>query len=198
MRQKAELAICVVLLSTGCATTSTVEQTGFLRNYGLLQHGTYLDAVHTAPTFTPRRYSGVLVSVERGLQPSPEGLSVERLTQYLVLQVTSQLRETKLFSVVTDKTSEIPVDSNVLRCELAITRLDPGSRALRWWFSAGHSIVQVEGRLVDATTGQEMLTFAEKRRGVAFFDITGGDPEALIEQDLREFAEELVKQLLFS
>ncbi len=187
-----------MLLSTGCATILSVEQTGFLRNYALLKPGTYLDAVHTAPQFTPRRYSGILVNVEGGLQVSPKGLSVERLTQYLALQVTSQLRDTKLFSVVTDTASDLPPDSNTLRCELAITRLDPGSRALRWWFSAGHSIVQVEGRLVDAVTGQELLTFAEQRRGVAFFDITGGDPEALIEQDLREFAEALVKQLLFS
>ena len=85
----------------------------------------------------------------------------------------------------------------MLRCELEIIQLEPGSRALRWWFGemgAGHSIVQVEGRFVDVQTGEELFTFVESRRGAAVFDVTGGDPRELIQQDLREIAKGIVEE----
>jgi hypothetical protein len=87
-----------------------------------------------------------------------------------------------------------------LLCDIAITEVDPGSRALRWWFGefgAGHSVVQVEGRFVAPSSGKDLVQFVERRRGAAILDITGGDAEALVEQDLREIAEAIVKQVLF-
>lgn len=197
-RSAGRLCLLSVVLGffSGCATTT--EPTGFLRDSGTLRAGQRLDQVYTAPGFTPRHYSTVGVAVESPLMVAPRGLSIENLTAYLSREVVAHLQQTGLFSTVVPSSVQ-PPGAPGLRCELAITQLDPGSRALRWWFGefgAGHAIVQVEGRCLDAQTTTLMLAFVEQRRGAAIFDITGGNSQSLIEEDLRNIAHDFSQQLL--
>ena len=87
------------------------------------------------------------------------------------------LRESGLFTriVNANETDYTPGAEKTLMLEGEITRLAPGSRALRYFvgFGAGRSKTQAETRFVDAQSGQPVLVIADRR--VAAYGIFGGD-----------------------
>lgn len=189
------LAISIASL-VGCA--STPEQTGYLKNYNDLQAGEHVDGIRVSPGFQISKYSAIMVHAATPLKHPIRQAALDSYVGYLQREMIVQLQRSGYVAEVMDGGQGTPSPINALRCELAITELDPGSQAMRWFmgeFGAGHSVIQVEGRISDAQTDQELVTFVERRRGAAVFDITGGDSQALIEQDLRETARMFVQEL---
>ncbi len=84
--------------------------------------------------------------------------------------------------------SEIP--ANALVVEGEFTRLDPGSRAKRYWggFGAGKSGVEVKGRIVKAS-GEVLAEFAQKR--IAVMGAFGGDYDRKLASDCRSIGEDI-------
>jgi hypothetical protein len=65
-----------------------------------------------------------------------------------------------------------------------VTRMDPGSRAARYWagFGAGAAKTEISGEVLDAASGKVLLRFVQERRsGVG---AAGGDYESLMERNL--------------
>lgn len=78
-----------------------------------------------------------------------------------------------------------------------VVLLDPGSRAKRYWggFGAGAVRVEIRCEVVDAASGEVLLTFGQQRR--SGFGGFGGDYEALMNRTIRQIAEDaahLLKQ----
>lgn len=192
------MCACAVWLS-GCATT--YEPTAYFATSRPLVKSEHLDGVYRAAAFNPRAYDALLIEVEEQLPTLSPDFPVQKFSRYLELELRSQMEATRAFDHVVTAEAELPARRKALWCRLAITEMDPGSRAMRWWFGefgAGHSYVQVEGSFVDAHSGEELFRFAERRRGSAVLDITGGDSQLLIEQDLREISMGIVKELFFA
>lgn len=72
-----------------------------------------------------------------------------------------------------------------------VLTMDPGSRAARYWagFGAGAARAEVEGEIVDASTGKVLVRFRQERRsGVG---MAGGDYVKLMQRNLRTIGEDV-------
>lgn len=82
---------------------------------------------------------------------------------------------------------DILPNERTLLLDTRFIQLTSGSQALRWWcgeLGCGHTIIEVQGRLTDANTGDVFAAFADKRRGAAVIDPTGGSGEDLLREDM--------------
>jgi hypothetical protein len=84
---------------------------------------------------------------------------------------------------------------------IAITEMTPGSAGGRIFageFGMGHAIVQVEGRMVDLTSGKDFVAFADRRRSsgaIGFEDVGGDAGPRLVRRMLEQIAADLVREL---
>jgi hypothetical protein len=112
-------------------------------------------------------------------------------------ELVRHLRTTGLFGKVVNlsETELAPGSQRALRLEGTISRLSPGSRALRYWvgFGAGRSKAQAEMRFVDAQSGQVVLVTADRR--VAAYGVFGGDSEDHLKESFGDMARDLAKFL---
>lgn len=121
-----------------------------------------------------------------------------RLGPLFATEVVSRTRAAGLFDRVVnlaETTYTMPEDVRALRLETTLTRLNPGSRALRYFvgFGAGASKVQVETRLVDVATGMVLVVAADRRE--AAFGVFGGDGEQHLRESVNDAARDYVKFL---
>ena len=116
---------------------------------------------------------------------------------YFQSEVVHRFRVAGLFErVVNLSESEFtPVGQRTLRLEGVITRLAPGSRALRYLvgFGAGASKAQAETRFIDVQSGQVVLVTADRRE--AAFGIFGGDSEEHLRESFSDMARDLARFL---
>ncbi|MSR78267.1 MAG: DUF4410 domain-containing protein [Candidatus Omnitrophica bacterium] len=180
-----------ILLLTGCAH---VYKSEFLKDYSTLTKGKYLEKVFISPDLKPSEK--MVIKIEK---PDITGAQAnDSLPPDMARDALSHLLEQKLgrlYGIKIASASDTP--THVL--ETAITDLEPGSRFLRWiigWGLAGSSKVQVEGRILDAS-GKPVVIFADRRAGSAVggYDLTGGDPRALLENDMEGIAQALADTL---
>lgn len=112
-------------------------------------------------------------------------------------ELVRQLRATGLFGKVVNlgETEFKPGSERALRLEGTITRLAPGSRALRYWvgFGAGRSKAQAEMRFVDAQSGRVVMVTADRR--VAAYGVFGGDSEDHLKESFGDMARDLARFL---
>ena len=181
-----------VLILMGCATA---KPSGFLDNYAMLSKGQYLEQVMVSPDLKALKGSEIEVVSPQLLDLTPNTeYRGDEAQYYLKNMLEVNLRAESGFRVAADK------DAAVLKLETAITKLDPGSRALRWFateFGAGHSIVQVEGKLIDTASGKVLLRFSDRRAGsgTGGVDITGGDAREMMQSDFTNIAHSLARTL---
>ena len=113
-------------------------------------------------------------------------------------ELVRRLRESGLFTriVNANETDYTPGAEKTLMLEGEITRLAPGSRALRYFvgFGAGRSKTQAETRFVDAQSGQPVLVIADRR--VAAYGIFGGDSREHLRESFDDMARDLAKFLI--
>ncbi|MFZ5802035.1 MAG: DUF4410 domain-containing protein [Candidatus Omnitrophota bacterium] len=168
--------VLAALILVGCAH---VHPTGFLSDYTQLQKGQYLEKVFIAPGLKQDR---MMLEIK---PPTAEGgVFNDALPPKTAQVILEQSLRDKLAGVPHVKVAT-PNDQPTHALLTAITKLDPGSRAERWFIGsgAGKSVVQIEGKLVDGN-GNILLAFADRRAGAAMGDITGGDSRAMMLQDL--------------
>lgn len=78
----------------------------------------------------------------------------------------------------------------------AVSEMNPGSRAARYWvgFGAGKSRVEITGEIVNAETGALLLSFTHAR--VSSIGGLGGDYTKFLTDDLRDIGDDVGKLLL--
>ena len=112
-------------------------------------------------------------------------------------ELVRHLRATGLFGKVVNlgETEFKPGSERALRLDGTITRLAPGSRALRYLvgFGAGRSKAQAEMRFVDVQSGQVVMVTADRR--VAAYGVFGGDSEDHLKESFGDMARDLAKFL---
>jgi len=120
------------------------------------------------------------------------------MPSYLQAELVRRLRESGLFARVINasETDYSPGGDKALVLDGEITRLAPGSRALRYivGFGAGRSKAQSEMRFVDAQTSKVLMVTAD--RSVAAYGIFGGDSRDHLRESFDDMARNLAKFLV--
>lgn len=84
-----------------------------------------------------------------------------------------------------------PKSSDTLVIRGKVLKMDPGSKAARYWagFGAGAASAKIEGELVDAKTNQVLARFTQERRSAA--GAFGGDYQELMQRNLNAIGEDV-------
>lgn len=184
-----------LLLLSGCAT---VRESGCINSYSKLRPGRHLEKVYINTEFKPRDYDAAVVSVSDFNIPINTEIEIPEMKKYLKEETLRQFRNAGVFKNVVDREGLSDTQSKLLICNIAITELNPGSRMGRWLageFGAGNSAVQLEGEFSDAGTKEIMFSFADRRKGAASLDITGGEAKNLIMEDIRNIVDGIATTL---
>ncbi len=158
--------------------------------------------VGISPGFQLKDYSVVIVREFKVTEPELNDAEDRKLAaempSFIQGELVRRLRESGLFTriVNANETDYTPGAEKTLMLEGEITRLAPGSRALRYFvgFGAGRSKTQAETRFVDAQSGQPVLVIADRR--VAAYGIFGGDSREHLRESFDDMARDLAKFLI--
>ena len=190
------MIFCLLLALTGCAS---VKESDFLPDYSHLHHGRHLEKVWVSPQL--RRGEGMVIVVRKPTAEKTEdneNLPKEAAQSYFFHALTERLGNIPGIHVSTLNEPAPAAGKNYV-LETGITYLDPGSRLLRIVMSGmmGHSRVQAEGKLIDPSTQEILLKFADRRAGsgAGGLDVTGGSSRQLLEADLDGIAKALAQTL---
>ena len=188
----------IVLGLTGCAATP--ERTGLVLPLPhLMAPSKHIDLLYVAPGLKLHKQDILIVTKPKLAAPILEReLTYTPWIKELHTALIQALRASGLFVEIASEVPSNLAGRKTLVLESAIVELDPGNQALRWWFGelgAGHSFIQVEGRIVTGQTQEILAEFADRRRGAGIFDITGGESDVLLREDLRGIAKDVAKAL---
>ena len=198
---KVVVVLAATLLMTGClgAMPRPPENPAAAGGLTPVIEDTDAGLVGVAGGFELKRYSMILVdrfAVPASLVKDQEDQKLAALFPVaLQSELVARLRATGLFDRVVNlgETQVTPGEQPALKLEGTITKLDPGSRALRYvvGFGAGAAKAQAETRLVDVQTGKVMVVTADRRE--AFFGIFGGDSEDHMREALSDMARDYAR-----
>lgn len=198
---RAVVVLATALLMTGCVGAMSRPPENPAAAGGLTPVTEDADAglVGIAGGFDLKRYTVILVdryTVPASLVKDEEDKKYATFFPVaLQSELVARLRATGLFDRVVNlgETQLAPGDQPALKLEGTITKLDPGSRALRYvvGFGAGAAKAQAETRLVDVQTGKVMVVTADRRE--AFFGIFGGDSEDHMREALSDMARDYAR-----
>ena len=158
--------------------------------------------VGIASGFQLKDYPVVVVRQFKVTEPELNDAEDRKLAAEMPLFLQGELvrrfREGGLFTRVVNasETDYTPGAEKTLVLEDEITRLAPGSRALRYWvgFGAGRSKAQTEIRFVDAQSSQPVLVIADRR--VAAYGVFGGDSREHLRESFDDMARDRAKFLV--
>jgi hypothetical protein len=198
---RAVAVLAAALVTTGCLGAMSRPPDNPAGAGGLTPVTEDTDAglIGVARGFELKRYTIILVdrfSVPASLVKDQEDQKLAALFPVaLQSELVTRLRATGLFDRVVNlgETQFSPGDQPALRLEGTITKLDPGSRALRYMvgFGAGAAKAQAETRLIDVQTGAVMVVTADRRE--AYFGIFGGDSEDHMREALSDMARDYAR-----
>ena len=193
-----KLNICTALLITifavGCSTG--VQKTNFHSDYSRLHQGKYIKGFWASPELDRQSVSRVFLEpIDTSRMEPQEKVPATNAVFWLRNSIQDHLKTEPPCGLATQ------ISESTAKLTVAITFLTPGSSSGRFWaaeFGAGHAIVQVEGKLTDSKTGNELADFAERRRdsGAIGFEDMGGDASpVLIRRLLTNVGDDFVKEL---
>jgi len=185
-----------LLLTSGCA--STVKPSGFLSGSGYehLHQGQYVDRYWSDAELKPQALSKISIEeIDTSRITDQPSVTRSDAATWLTAAMDSSIRAQPSWQT---KQSH---DQPTARLFLAITYLTPGSAGGRMFageLGMGHAIVQVEGKLIDASSNKELASFADRHRdsgSIGFEDIAGDVGPRLVRRMLEKMASDLVKEL---
>jgi hypothetical protein len=189
------LRLCIIVLVSGlilAGCTSTPTTSGYLSDYSRLKPTEHLeeywaDTKKIKKSDAPNIYLG---------EVSAAGISDKENVK--VTDCIAWLRKDLLAGTAVSNNQS----TAKYRLDVAITYMDPGSasaRVLAGEFGAGHAKVQVEGKVFDVKSGQQVAAFAERRRssGDIGIDDLGGDASAsLVDNMIKSISKDVNSELL--
>lgn len=188
--------ICLAGLATGCAATPDRYQ--FVKQEAKLTDGQNVDVVWansgqiSARTYLPL----ALDAITTRYVTDRKGITAAEAAAHLKEAIREKAEKANLPLVDGGGEATAPA-----RLALAITEMHPGGRWDRMMnaeFGAGHAFVQVEGRVVDAESGEELMAFADRRRSTAWIglrDIPRDAGPVVIREMLEGIAADIVSEL---
>jgi Domain of unknown function (DUF4410) len=187
-------AMLITIFAAGCSTG--VKKTNFHSDYSRLHQGKYIKGFCRAPELNKEAVSRVFLEAIDTSQMGPqEKVPPTNAVFWLKNSVQDHLKTEPPCGLAAE------ASESTAKLTLAITYLTPGSASKRTWageFGAGHAIVQVEGKLTDSKTGNELAEFAERRRdsgAIGFEDIGGDAGPTLVRRLLVNVGDDFVKEL---
>lgn len=184
----------MIVLGTGC-TTSAVKS-DFLSGNAPMHSGKYVENYWSAGDLTRQSLSRIYVEpIDRSRIQDAPNLAAKTTSEYLEFAINFDIRN------LGGWTNADQPEAATARLALAITYFTPGSAAGRMWaaeFGAGHAIIQIEGKLTEATTGKSIACFADRRRdsaAIGFEDLGGDAGPRLIKRMVEAIARDFVKEL---
>lgn len=190
------LGICLSFLSWGCARA---RESRYLEDYHAMKDGRHLEKVMISPSL--RLDQDTVIEIHKPtLETNESPTMANEAVDYLSGALYDELETVSGIKVLVAGAQASDHSGKRLVLETGITKLELGSRLWRFLageMGAGNTHVQVEGKLIDGGTHEVLLQFADRRAGSAYagMDITGGDPQHLIESDLDGIANALAKTL---
>lgn len=191
------IAILFALAATtiGCATAT---QSGFLKDYDILQDGSYLEKYWSdKSTIERKKYSKIRIEkIDVTRISDKKGVTAQDCAVWLKSALTENAGE--LRADVTFMNGDIQTDAMLY---IGVTEMTPGSAAGRIFageVGMGNAFVQVEGRIVDIESGKEIMAFADRRRssGATGLEDLGGDAgPRLVRRMLGQIAADLFREL---
>jgi hypothetical protein len=201
------LALLLLLLS--CGICSCAHETGQRSSpsAGMEEAKRSVDELTLIQPFNLGDYSKVVVTkldtTTTPLPPrddstfAPTTLVLKTSTEMFASGIREQFKEAKLPIVVAEPDASSRTSKpGVLVVTGKVTKMEPGSRAKRYWvgFGAGKSIVEIAGDVVDGGSGKVLARFRHARAsGIGVF---GGDYQKFLSDDTREVGEDVGKMLL--
>jgi hypothetical protein len=167
--------------------------------YVLKWHDDTIDQVQFLTPFSLRQYERVVVApVDTSAAPlPPPGENTHEPVVQALARSTSKVTEGLANSL---KNTGVPVEAgngpgvpagNVLVLRSRVAEMDPGSQAARYWvgMGAGHSLVGIEGDLIEGKSGRTLLRFRDARAssGGAF----GGGYAEVLDENMHEVGEDV-------
>ncbi|MGK0176730.1 MAG: hypothetical protein ACJAYS_001163 [Lentimonas sp.] len=190
------IAIIVSILASGC---NTVRDTGYFHEYSILRSGRFLEKTwHSGENIS--QYNEIkVVKIDIEMIKDAKGITTEDARRELKknLQRFSKIHGLRLIFDATDNS-----DSEY-ELKVAVTEMTPGSAAARIWFGElgiGHAKIQVEGRLSDQTTPQDIFLFSDRRGdsgAIGLADLGGDAGPSLVKKMLLSLAEDIVFELKY-
>jgi hypothetical protein len=161
--------------------------------------------VEIKQTFKLTDFSEVLVTVDTSTTPLPEKddntfepvtLVLKTAQQTFIDGMRDQLSAPAIKAATadaspTETTNAMPPP--VLQLRVRLLRVNPGSRAARYFgsFGAGKSSVEIEGEILDGTSNTVLLSFATQRSSGGIMKFAGGSYEKLLNGDIKDLGSDI-------
>lgn len=192
MTRVTEWAAWLTVLAIGGCATSPEHVGSVVRLPHPMEAVHGIDQLYVADTFRPKMYDLLVVKEPVVAAPlSDPELRATPWAKTLQAALAHAMRSAGLFAGVAEQAGgELP-SGNILVLESAIVDVDPGNQMARLFFAemgGGHSFVEIEGRIFDPHNQEVLVQFSDRRRGAGVLDITGGESEGLLRDDVRGIA----------
>lgn len=170
-------AALVAVAGLGQAQTqrmvTTAQNTGFLQDYHRLGHvgGVPLEQIWIDPGFDIRAYRTLYIAPVRidaaayYRCPQIDHAIATQISQNLHAALATQLQASAILPFVSADPYFSAKRPQALTLETRITEIysgDPDKR-LKWGFGSGHTIIQIEGKLIENRTCRTLVEFADRR-----------------------------------
>lgn len=183
--------LILVYILTSSVFAASPKPSGYLADYGHLEHGEFLEAFWADKIAAAADMDTEILLGEVSTEKikKHKGVTVEDCVNWL----TTGLQEHAWISTGFADAS--------YRLDLAITHMDPGSaskRILAGELGAGHAQVQVEGKLIEMASGKTVAEFAERRSSsgaLGLEDLKGDSGPELIEHLLGLISDDAAAEL---
>ena len=190
------LMTCLVWVAAGCAATP--EHYQLVREEQRLTPGQRVDLIWAnADRIARKKYLPLgLGEISTRHVSDQKGITAAEAESWLRDSIRRSAEKANLRLVFGKQGGTAPA-----RLDLAITEMYPGSRIGRIFAAehgAGHAWVQVEGRVVDAQSGEDLATFVDRRRSsawIGFRDVFKDASPDLIREMLEGIAGDVVSEL---
>lgn len=164
-----------IVASAGIASAqvTSAQQTGYLQDYHRLGHvgGVQLEQVWFNPAFDVREYRTLYIAPTRidpsayYRNPQMDHAIATQVSQALQAGLTAQLQGAGIFKFVSDDPWFSAKRPQALTLETRITEIHSGDPEQRYrrGFGAGHTTIQIEGKIIENRTCRTLVEFADRR-----------------------------------
>ncbi len=159
--------------TTSFAQVTSAQQTGFLQDYHRLGHvgGVPLEQIWINPAFDIRAYRTLYIAPTRidpsayYRNPQMDHAIATQISQHLQNSLTVNLQGAGIFQFVSDDAYFSAKRPQALTLETRITEIYSGDPEQRYnkGFGAGHTIIQIEGKIIENRTCRTLVEFADRR-----------------------------------
>jgi hypothetical protein len=163
----------LAIAGVATAQVTSAQQTGYLQDYHRLGHvgGVPLEQVWINPSFDIRAYRTLYIAPTRidpsayYRMPQMDSAIATQISNGLRATLTRQLQGAGIFAFASDDPYFSAKRPQALTLETRITEIYSGNAEERYskGFGNGHTIIQIEGKIIENRTCRTLVEFADRR-----------------------------------